>query len=371
MDAFQAIRLFDAARNARIPCISRQCQKSHWPAHKRVCVSLEIGAEVLEHRSWQAAERIRTLRKWTEEHGTEIIHAAGQALRLWESLDLIANTAFLVYLNVEEYVESDAERKIVFLRTVRDAKCVPMVEVHAKYDSLFAKMPVAARNAMTGYEALEEAFNRRPGMLRIATIDECPLGSRGPYLTTLPAVVDAQGPSLIRAQMPLDGDWLKQLRQRLAASDNASKLAAKKAAFLRWSDTEKIQRHIRDAGVHALDLRKQPSRADVDVFFVSLDCQEEIVSAIRRLSNFSFTVRKAYAIPANQLDEKSANVLEMLPGATSPEAGERLLRVLLVEDNSEDFPTILAPLEFVIPAKKIFPSFDPEWLSILKENARL
>lgn len=110
---------------------------------------------------------------------------------------------------------------------------------------------------------------------------------------------------------------------------------------------------------------------DTDVFFVSLDCQEEIVSAIRRLSNFSFTVRKAYAIPANQLDEKSAGVLKMLPGAASPEAGQRLLRVLLVEDNSEGFPTIFSPLEFVIPAKKIFPSFDPEWLSILKENARL
>ena len=82
-------------------------------------------------------------------------------------------------------------------------------------------------------------------------------------------------------------------------------------------------------------------------------------------------MRKAYAIPANELDEKSASVLEVLPGATSLEAGERLLRVLMVEDSSEDFPTILAPLEFVIPAKKLFPSFDPEWLSILKENARL
>ncbi|KAF7968993.1 hypothetical protein HWV62_28726 [Athelia sp. TMB] len=284
---------------------------------------------------------------------------------------LPANMAFLIYLDVEEHVKSYAERKIIFVRTVRNARCVPMTEVHRLYDSLFAEMPVAARNAMTGYEALEEAFDRRPGMLRIATIDDCPFGSRGPYLITLPAVIDAPTISLIHAEMPSDGNWLKQFRQRLAASDNAAMLVTRKATFLRWGDTAKIQRHIQDAGVHALNLRKQPSRADTDVFVIYLNAGEELVSTALRLSRFLFTVRKAYAIPANQLDEKSASVLEMLPSARSLEAGERRLRVLLVDDCLDVFPTFIAPFEFVIPAKKLFLAYDPEWLSILKENARL
>ena len=135
-----------------------------------------------------------------------------------------------------------------------------MVEVHAKFDSVFAKMPIAAPNSLSGYEALEQAFDRRPGMLCIVTIDECVLGSRATYFCSLPAVIDEESPSILRAQMPEDGDWLKLLKQRLAFKDNARKAVTRAKALRRWIDSETICQHIFNAGKHALDLQKQPNR---------------------------------------------------------------------------------------------------------------
>ncbi|KAF7969770.1 hypothetical protein HWV62_26074 [Athelia sp. TMB] len=226
---------------------------------------------------------------------------------------------------------------------------------------------------MTGREALEAAFAHRPGMLRVAVIDECALGTRMPFFAMIPAILRLDEDSLERerALMPADGDWLKVLRRRLAVGDNERKLAARKKALARWIESEVVQEHVRTAGLHALNLRKQPNRLDTDVLIVSLNCREEIVSVIQRRSNFYFTVHKARAIPASELDEKFARSLGQFSSNVVLEPGERFLRVLLVDENSDEFPPDFALVSCIISGERIFPFFNPEWLSIFKENARL
>ncbi|KAF7968995.1 hypothetical protein HWV62_28730 [Athelia sp. TMB] len=301
--------------------------------------------------------------------------------------------AFLVYLTVEEHLESEKARKIGFVRTVRAARCVPVAEVHALYDRTFALTQLAVRTgAMTGREALEAAFAHRPGMLRVAVIDECAAGTRMPFFAMIPAILrlDADSLGRERALMPADGDWLKVLRRRLAVGDNARKLASRKKALARWIESEVVQEHVRTAGLHALNLRKQPNRLgqrrlshiigpylfqqltlDTDVLIVSLNCREEIVSVIQRRSNFYFTVHKARAVPASELDEKFARSLGQFSTNVVLEPGERFLRVLLVDENSDEFPPDFALVSCIISGERIFPFFNPEWLSIFKENARL
>ena len=95
------------------------------------------------------------------------------------------------------------------------------------------------------------------------------------------------------------------------------------------------------------------------------------MSAIRRLSKFHYTVRKARAIQASEVDEKFAMALGQFSTDVVLQSGERLLRVLVVDESSDEFPLDFAPVSFIIAAGRIFPSFNPEWLSIFKENARL
>ena len=110
---------------------------------------------------------------------------------------------------------------------------------------------------------------------------------------------------------------------------------------------------------------------DTDIFLIVLDCREEIVSAVRQLSNFFYTVREASATPLKELDERSANVLMQLPTVTL-KARQRLLRILVVDNGSDDFPgTTVIPLFSTISAGRSMPIFNPKWLSILKKNARL
>ncbi|KAF7969922.1 hypothetical protein HWV62_20063 [Athelia sp. TMB] len=324
---------------------------------------------------WEMAERARTHRRWSEKNSGTINKAAGRAMRLWENPGIIESHAFLIWLDVEEYVESDPEKKVMFLRTVRDARCVPMEEAHAMYDDAFSKMQgPSGEGSLSGPEALEIALGHRPGLLRISTIDECPFGRRGPFFNTMPVDFDEKFAKAMEEQLPADGDWLKSLRDELAIGINAWKPAARQATFKGWAI--KQQPHFAAAGMHALNLRKQPNRtvqdAETDVFVIFLNCHEEVISPVRRLSKFIHTVRKALAVPANEVDERYACVLETFEYVPPLSPGERRIQILVVDDNPDDGSqhVFVVPSQGIITPRNIVPSFDPEWLSILKENAR-
>lgn len=172
---------------------------------------------------------------------------------------LTEHTVFLVYLDVEEYVESVQERKIMFLRKIKAAKSISTAEVHAMYDHLFATMQTSVKEgSISAYDSLEDALAHRPGLLRIVVIDECPLGIRTPFFNMLPTDFDEESLDAPRAQMPADGDWLKLLKKRIEMVNNAWKEPVRKAAYQHWLD--KNHAYIVLAGIHALNLRKQPNR---------------------------------------------------------------------------------------------------------------
>lgn len=110
---------------------------------------------------------------------------------------------------------------------------------------------------------------------------------------------------------------------------------------------------------------------DTDIFVIMLSCREEVVSAVRCLSNFVHSVRKAYAIPVEEVDPQYASAVQAFDGMPPLKTGERHLRMLIVDDNSkEDTRVYVSPSMYTIPPGRAIPSFDPEWLSIFKENAR-
>ena len=181
---------------------------------------------------------------------------------------MTASHAFLVWLNVEEYVESEAEKKIRFLRTVRDARSVPMDEVHAMYDNAFAMMQsynrdssakISAYDSLSAYQALERAFGDRPGLLRIATIDEYPSCWSTPLFNLMPTDLDAEWCGMIKTQKPSGHeDWLNVFKARIASEEFAWKTASREAALKGW--IHKQGPNIVGASMHALNLRKQPER---------------------------------------------------------------------------------------------------------------
>ena len=147
----------------------------------------------------------------------------------------------------------------MFLRTIKEAKCVPLDEIHAMYDGVFKKIQASAIDgSVSGHDALEAALSHRPGLLRMAIVDECPFGLRTPFFNMMPADIDGQSFELARDQLPADGDWLKLFRAQVALDDNAWKPAARQEAFHRWIDKQQL--HAINASLHAMNLRKEPNR---------------------------------------------------------------------------------------------------------------
>lgn len=69
------------------------------------------------------------------------------------------------------------------------------------------------------------------------------------------------------------------------------------------------------------------------------------------------------------MEEKYAIALESFNSAPPLKKGERYLRMLVVDDDSQGNNYLfIAPSLYTIHRGRLIPSFDPEWLSILKEN---
>ncbi|KZP16373.1 hypothetical protein FIBSPDRAFT_62699 [Athelia psychrophila] len=322
------------------------------------------------------AERGRTHRKWVNTNADAIIQAAAQAMKLWENLEAVDHTVFLVYLHVEEHVESDRERKIMFLRSIETAESVPTATVHTMYDYICASS--VKEGSVSAHDALEHVLAHRPGLLRIAVIDECPFNTRDPFFKSIPVQLEETSLDGARSDMLADGDWLKLLKKRIDWVENAWKQPIRRAAYLHWID--KNQEHILCAGIHALKLQKQPNRIDTDIFLVAVDSREEVVSSVWRSTKFFFSVGKACAIPADIVNKKYPDPAATDVAATTAvplKIGEQLLRILVVDDmgvadSNAKMPvnTHISPITHTLPQRIVLPLFEPGWLSQFKKNAR-
>ncbi|KZP16370.1 hypothetical protein FIBSPDRAFT_958094 [Athelia psychrophila] len=321
------------------------------------------------------AERGRTHLKWSSTNGEAIMYAAAQATKLWENLEAIDHTVFLVYLHVEEYGESDQEQKIMFLRSIKAAKSIPTSEFHAMYDHVYAD-PVK-EGSVSAHDAIEQMLAHRPGLLRIVVIDECPLDTRDPFFNSIHVQFGGAALDGARSDMLVDGDWLRLLKKRIDWVENAWKRPIRRAACQYW--VEKNQVHIVYAGIHALNLRKQPHRTDTDIFLVLLDCHEETVSSVRRSTKFVHSVRKAGAIPADEVNKKYYTAADEITASSAVplKIGERLLHIVVVDDDGgvdddakRPVYTYTSPIVYTIPQGAVLPLFEPGWLSKFKKIAR-
>lgn len=172
------------------------------------------------------------------------------------------NSVFVVYLDVHEFVESEERQKIQFQRSIKTAECVPMANVHAKFDALFAAKTQASAidGSSLGHYALKGMLaGPNSGVLRIAIVDECPFRLRPAFFEGFPTEFNQGACDVARSQMPPDGDWLMKFKEQidLYSDHNAWKAPLRQKAFLGWINKQQL--HCIRAGIHALDLRRHPN----------------------------------------------------------------------------------------------------------------
>lgn len=159
------------------------------------------------------AERQRTFEKWCEHHSQHMSSAAVSALELMRDRERTGRSqeylrivcinsssdpdthVFLVYVDVVEHISTQASSKPRFVRSVRDARCTALSEVHQMFDSRFIE----------GYATLERSLAPHPRLLRILVVDD---GLPVPLdLYTLPTDVGGDV-----SAVPFDPDWFVHLK---------------------------------------------------------------------------------------------------------------------------------------------------------------
>jgi len=178
---------------------SRECQKAHWKQHKQYCsANVEIQRTREALGGW-IAERQRTFEKWCNKYSQSIASAALSALEIMKDRDRTETHVFLVYLDVVDLASLRTTiDKSRFDRSIREAHCVTVSEVHEMFDSRFHD----------GYRVIERVLAPRPRMLRILVIDD---GLPSPLdLYTLPFDVEEN-----ISHWPCDRQWLKHLKWSL------------------------------------------------------------------------------------------------------------------------------------------------------------
>jgi len=142
-------------------------------------------------------ERQKTFEKWCDKYSQPIASAALSALEVMIDRERTETHVFLVFLNVVDLALFGATNdKSRFDRSVRQAYCASMSQVHQMFDSKFHG----------GHAIIERDLAPRPGMLRILVIDD---GLPSPLdLYTLPFDFDDD-----INQCPVDPHWLTHLKQ--------------------------------------------------------------------------------------------------------------------------------------------------------------
>lgn len=175
---------------------------------------------------------------------------------------------FLVYVDVEEKVVSEAQHIVKFTRSVREAHSAPIADVHAMYDDIFAITQASVSLGESGYEALERALAHRPGLLRMMVVDDS-LDSdirRTPFFSMHPVELsdDPNVMSYAESEMLSDADWLSRLRKVITIGDGSWKVTARQKVFSGWY--AKHERACIYAMIHAMNLQSHPDRASEFAF---------------------------------------------------------------------------------------------------------
>jgi len=179
---------------------TRECQKSHWKAHRAACqsnVDIRITSELL---GVVVSERQKAFKKWCESHVNPIALAGISALDLRRDFSRTADYVFVVYLDVVQGRSPKAPHKLTFSHSVKTAICTPIAEVHRIVDPKFP---------MGGYDAVERDLGG-PGVLRVLVFDE---GLPSPLdVYTVPTVVEGV------LHTPFQANWLASFKRAVNPS---------------------------------------------------------------------------------------------------------------------------------------------------------
>jgi len=340
---------------------SRDCQVAHWSQHKLCCKDTVLARENANKAPWDIRARIKTHRKWCYHHIHRFTNAALQALKVWEDRQRIDTHVFLVYIDVEEYVESEAEKRIMFLRTIREAGGATLADVHAMYDQQFALIAPGESQVQSGHEVLERTLAHRPGLLRMMVVDDGLPGVCVPLICSLPVDIPEEAVSLAVS----DTDWLSKLKESIAVE---WKVTARHQVVQSWF--AKHERACIYAGIHAIDLNNHPGRTESHVVMVFLDAHEQVLSERQQQINITHTVQTAYSIPREEVDADFVPALDQLDQMFPRVPGEFTVRMLICDKHSMDggwssiHPTTWNVSQFV----SNWPAYEPEWLSVFQRR---
>jgi len=266
---------------------------------------------------------------------------------------------FLVHIDVEEYVEYEGKKKILFLRTIRETRVVTLAEVHAMYDEHFA---VTQGDVQSGHEALIRHLHIT-GLLRMLVVDDGQSDMRPPLVCVLPVEL----PTTMLAELPAmsDADCLLRLQKKITDWEEW-KVRARQRELNAWY--AKHERACIYAAIHAIDLNNNPDRIESHVLMVMLDTRMQVLSEIQQHITVTFTVQNAYSIPEEKVDAQFLPALHQLV----PVDGERTVRILICGKHASDHGGwfVCHAVHFNAgPFVASWPPYQPEWLSIFQRRA--
>jgi hypothetical protein len=287
-------------------------------------------------------------------------------LKIWENKERIDTHVFLVYIDVEELVESETDKKIWFLRTIREARSVTLADVHAMYDQQFSSIQDANGSHESGYEALERTLAHRPGLMRMMVVDDGQSNIRLPWICPLPVEVPGETMAFAQSLAESHNDWLFQLRERIAME---WKVTSRHQVFQGWF--AKHERACIYACFHAIDLNNHPGRPESHVVMIFLDTDEQVLSEIQQRIIVRHTVQKAFSIPREEVDEHFVSALDQLDRQFPSLPHERRVRMLICAKNSADAAGwSVHPTGWNIsPFVSNWPPYDPEWFPVFQRRA--
>lgn len=171
---------------------------------------------------------------------------------------MIDEHVLVVELNVVETVISEPDRKVVFLRTIKNARRVRPKEIC----DFFEENSITRFHGASGLRALEGMLAPRPGLMRIVVIDDTEPILRSPLWCPLAVEITDEHISQlynIVSSEEKDGDWFSTLAARVCRTDNAWKNPIRTEAVRDWWSKNESDCVL--ASVHALGVKAHPERS--------------------------------------------------------------------------------------------------------------
>ncbi|KAF8068588.1 hypothetical protein FPV67DRAFT_1081966 [Lyophyllum atratum] len=156
----------------------RDCQRAHWPAHKKFCkVNVDLRKDAKELGEVVQAKQA-SFARWCEDNHQQFAHAALHALGIHSPLDRerLQNYAFLIIIQTRD-VTAVGAKKFKFVHSILKASQVSMTEMHLRYAWRFVRgdttLPSPALDLYTvPMEVGDEDLPRSYDPLWLATLKE-------------------------------------------------------------------------------------------------------------------------------------------------------------------------------------------------------